>query len=126
MTYRTWNGSRVAVLLLVVALTGTSAAAQQRDSARTHDSIEVSMDPNDMKRMQGEMMQVMVPYMSRMAEANLTATLTALSKPEAAERLATFSRNYYLALMKKGFTKEEALRIVGATSIPHSGGVPGR
>ena len=57
-----------------------------------------------------------------MAEATMETTLWALSKPEAAERLATFSRNYYDALIKKGFTKDEALRIVLSVGIPQSGG----
>lgn len=37
-----------------------------------------------------------------------------MARPETADKLATFTRNYYEALVKKGFTKEEALRIVGS------------
>jgi hypothetical protein len=117
-------GTAVSLLVLMTTVSVTGLAAQQRDSVPKPDSVGISMDPRDAKAMQGEMMNMMVPYMARMAEANLNATLTALSKPEAAERLATFSRNYYQALMKKGFSKDDALRIVASTGIPQSGGVP--
>jgi hypothetical protein len=47
-----------------------------------------------------------------------------MAKPENVELLATFTRNYYDALRRKGFTKEEALQIGVATGIPRmpSGG----
>ncbi len=40
------------------------------------------------------------------------------AKPESADRLATFTKNYYDALIRKGFTKEQALQIVIATGMP--------
>jgi hypothetical protein len=63
-------------------------------------------------------MTMMGPMMSRMAESTMAATLRALSRPEAAEQLATFSRNYYDALIRKGFTKEQALGIVMSVRVP--------
>ena len=39
-----------------------------------------------------------------------------MSKPELLEKLAKQKRNYYLALTKEGFTSDEALRIVVASS----------
>ena len=40
--------------------------------------------------------------------------VSAMAKPEIAEELASFTRNYYEALVAKQFSKEEALRIVAA------------
>ncbi len=37
-----------------------------------------------------------------------------LAKPETAQNLATFVRNLYDALISKGFSKDEALRIVSS------------
>ena len=42
----------------------------------------------------------------------------AATKPEVAARFAKYKRNYYLALIKEGFSADEALRIVVATNDP--------
>jgi hypothetical protein len=66
-----------------------------------------------------QMQQLMVPMMSQMATVMLESTLTALAKPENADRLADFTKHYYDALVKRGFTKEEALQLVAAMGFPH-------
>jgi hypothetical protein len=66
-----------------------------------------------------QMQQMMVPMMAQMATAMLESTLTALAKPENAERLADFTKNYYDALIKRGFAKAEALQLVAAMGFPH-------
>jgi hypothetical protein len=66
-----------------------------------------------------QMQQMMGPMMAQMATVMLEATFTALAKPENTERLADFTKHYYDALIKRGFTKEEALQIVVGTGIPH-------
>lgn len=65
-----------------------------------------------------QMQQLMVPMMSQMASVMLESTLTTLAKPENAERLAEFTKHYYDALLKRGFTKQEALQLVAAMGIP--------
>ena len=60
-------------------------------------------------------------FRAQMAALSLEGTLAALAKPENAERLADFTKNYYDALIKRGFTKEQALQIVMAVGIPRSG-----
>jgi len=97
------------VLIAVGGLAGV-AEAQVRDTtgrgaARSREAVDSAMN-------------MMGPMMSRMAEATMAATLRALSRPEAAEQLATFSRNYYDALIRKGFTKEQALGIVMSVRVP--------
>jgi hypothetical protein len=76
---------------------------------------------NQMREQMDSAMGMMGPMMTQMAEATMAATLQALSKPEAAEQLATFSRNYYNALLKKGFTKDQALSIVMSVRMPLGG-----
>jgi hypothetical protein len=44
------------------------------------------------------------------------ARVAVLTRPEVAEQLATFTRNYFEALLHKGFSRDESLRIVAATS----------
>jgi hypothetical protein len=66
-----------------------------------------------------QMQQMMVPMMSQMATVMLESTLTALAKPENTDRLADFTKHYYDALIKRGFTKEEALQLVAAMGLPH-------
>ena len=50
------------------------------------------------------------------AQAQVLARVAVLTRPEVAEQLATFTRNYFEALLHKGFSRDESLRIVAATS----------
>lgn len=74
--------------------------------------------PNDPQAMIQQQMQMMGPMMGMMMEGMMESMLATLAKPQTAERLATFTKSYYDALVRKGFTKEEALRIVTAVGIP--------
>ena len=47
----------------------------------------------------------------------IEGTLKALEKPETIDRLARFARRYYDALIKQGFSKEEALEIVAGAGL---------
>jgi hypothetical protein len=103
---RIWSG----LPILLLGLFSRPMLAQQTDS--------LNITADSMQEMMGAQMEMMTPMWAKMAEASITSTFAALSKPEAAERLAAFTRNYYNALLKKGFTKDEALRIVTSTGIP--------
>ena len=87
-------------VLVVIALVPIDAGAQQKQPS------------------QEEIMQMMGPMMSRMMEAMMQAMLAMMARPETADQLATFTRNYYEALVAKGFSKEEALRIVTSVGMP--------
>ena len=50
--------------------------------------------------------------------AALERTLTLLEKPGTAERLARFSKAYYDALLERGFTQDQAIRILVGTGMP--------
>jgi len=67
---------------------------------------------------QQEMLKMMGPMMGKMMESMMEAMFTTMAKPQTAELLATFSKNYYDALIAKGFSKEDALRIVTSVGIP--------
>lgn len=62
--------------------------------------------------------------MAKMIEVGIESQLTVLSKPEAAEKMARYVRNFQEALIKQGFSKEEALRIVTSLSLPSATASP--
>jgi hypothetical protein len=66
----------------------------------------------------GAAMGFMGPMMGQMMESMMTGMFAALAKKEMADNLATFTKNYFEALLKRGFTREEALRIVVAVGVP--------
>ncbi len=70
------------------------------------------------EEMQELMSAMMGPMMARMMESMMETMLKILAKPESAEQLATFSKNFYDALIAKGFSKEDALRIVVSIGMP--------
>jgi hypothetical protein len=55
-----------------------------------------------------------MPDLTPMLTQILRAGLAAIATPEAAEQLATFSRNYYDALRARGFGDEGAMALVAA------------
>lgn len=49
---------------------------------------------------------------TQMMSAQMQSTLDFFAREDVADKLAKFTRNYYTALMKHGFTKDEALIII--------------
>ena len=76
--------------------------------------------PNDMVEQQ---VKAMTPMVTEMTRATLRASLEFYAQPSTAKSLATFSRNYFDALMGAGFTRDEAIRIVAAHGLPALTGV---
>ena len=74
--------------------------------------------PDSMRAQMEQASAMMGPMMGQMMEAMMEGMLRVMAKPENIDRLATFTRNYYEALIRKGFTKDEALQIVVAAGIP--------
>ena len=109
-------GTRSLIATLVMAfglLVGVAEGQQVQDTTRP--------TPDQMREQMNAQMGMMGPMISQMAEATMSATLKALTRAEAADQLAAFSRNYYNALIKKGFTKDQALSIVASVGIPLAG-----
>jgi hypothetical protein len=59
-----------------------------------------------------------VPDEARTVEAVIDAQLRLAERPETAARVAAFKRNLYEALLKKGFTGDQAMQITIATPLP--------
>lgn len=103
------------LFLAVLALAGVpDLQAQVRpDSARTAAG---TMQPP--MEAQYEDMVGMAPMVGQMMQVMMRSILQTLALPESTELLATFTRNYFDALIAKGFSRDEALRIVMAHGIP--------
>ena len=61
-----------------------------------------------------QMQEVMGPMMRANVQAMMEAMLAVLARKETADQMASFSKNYLDALVAKGFSHEEALRLVAA------------
>jgi hypothetical protein len=97
------------VLLLALLGSVQLAHAQTEQRAKpTPDEIQKMTDSTG----------AMTVVMSRMAEIQLEAQLKVAERPETAERIATFKKNLFDALRRKGFTAEQSLQILNATSLP--------
>jgi hypothetical protein len=76
------------------------------------------LSPEEMRQQMEVAFGAMVPMMGKMMEAMIEAQLTVISKPDSAEKMAQYVKNFYEALIKNGFSKEEAFKIVTSISIP--------
>ena len=74
--------------------------------------------PQDMQKIMDATFGAMVPMMARMTEVMIEAQLKFAALPDTADRIATFKKNLYESLLKKGFTASQALQIVVATNAP--------
>lgn len=94
----------------LVALFGlcTLANAQARQQKPSPEEMQRMMDSTG----------AMLPTLGRMTEVQLEAQLKVAERPETAERIATFKKNLFEALRKRGFTVEQSLQIVNATPMP--------
>ena len=101
------NSNRIVtvVLILIVAILIVATG--------TFSPSKASQQPE-----QEDMMAMMGPMMGQMMESMMQTMLTVIAKPETAEQLATFTKNYYDALIAKGSSQEQALEIVTSVGIP--------
>lgn len=65
-----------------------------------------------------EFRRAIAPMTRLLMETVTEAWLDMLEKPETAQRIAAYTRNYYEALIQEGFAREEALQIVSSSNIP--------
>ncbi len=92
-------------------------------SARAEDAPAQSIDPKARQQEAQQAMQAMMgPMMAQMMTTMVEAMSKTFAKQEIADNFAMFTRNYYLALVKNGFTEEEALKIVISSGLPSMGG----
>lgn len=108
----------LALAALGTAGTITTLSAQEQPTHRQEqaDSTAMTADSTAM------FMEMMGPTFGMMMEQMVDGLMRALERPATAERLATFTRNYYDALIAKGFSEEQALRLVIAVGFPAMAG----
>ena len=94
--------------IIIAALTLITCAAYATDK----------MTPEQQQAMMQQQMKMMTPMFGEMMKIMMETQFQILSRPDTADKLASFTRNYYRALLKKGFTKEQALDIVMRAGFP--------
>ena len=105
---------KIAVIVVVMLVTITSIFS-------IASAEEKKMTSEEQQQMVQQQMQMMGPMFGQMMKAMMEAELDVLSNPATADKLASFTKNYYDALIKKGFSKEEALHIAMAVGVPSLG-----
>lgn len=95
-----------------------SSEQEMKPPAKTSEETPAAPEQKQVQMEMDKAFQQMGPAMGSMMEGMMGAMFRFLAKPETAENLATFTKNYYEALIKKGFSEEEALRIVVSVGVP--------
>jgi hypothetical protein len=109
MTRKTSLRVPALALALILAMVASSTPLMAQNPAQPNFRVQP-----DSASMAGAMAN-MAPMMQQMMTAQLTATLQFYAKPETADLMAQIAHNYYLALIRQGFTAEQALVIVAAS-----------
>ncbi|MDO8730184.1 MAG: hypothetical protein Q7J69_03235 [Candidatus Omnitrophota bacterium] len=111
--------------LAVAAVSLPSAGAVFAEDEPRAEFQEISAQPQSRANRQptaAEMQEIMGPMMGEMMSNMLKAMSKTMAEPQIAQNFATFTRNYYQALTDRGFSEEEALKIVTASGLPSMGG----
>ncbi len=111
---------RPVVLAAAAVVTAATAAAQQRPGAAPAAPVRDSLvlrqpaDPTDFEQsFQHDLQKVLARFMSQQYEA--------LAAPENVRSLARFTKSYFDELVRLGFSRDEALRIVVGQRVPLPG-----
>jgi hypothetical protein len=99
-----------AIYFLVMALAVISVANAQNPKPPTPVQPPINQFLKDL--------DASVPVRVKETDILVTAQVSALAKPETAEKMARYVKNFQNALIKEGFTKEEALKIVTSMPLP--------
>lgn len=101
------------VLALAIGVMPTLSVAQTTATPPSSRDEEI-------RRLMESSSNAMVPSAARTADAVLDAELKLAERPDTALRVASFKRNLYEALLKKGFSAEQSMQIVLHTPLPSS------
>ena len=114
MQTRRGRGSVIKKIVLIIIFLLFSAISSAEEQKLT---------PEQQQRLIQQQMQLMTPMFGQMMKVMMEALVDVLATQETAYKLATYTKNYYEALINKGFSNEEALRIVMAVGFPSSPGM---
>jgi hypothetical protein len=95
------------VYLLVIAISVISVANAQVPAPQPPPINQIMKDLDNG-----------VPITMKVTDTAIAAQLSALAKPETAQKMARYVKNFQNALIKEGFTREEALKIVTSMPLP--------
>lgn len=109
---------KIIVGIAVMMYAGTVWAADEKPADEKPSATGEKMSSAQQQEMMQQTMQAMTPFFGQVMKAMMEAQLEILAQPGTAEKLATYTRNYYEALVRKGFSKEEALRIAMTVGFP--------
>ena len=113
------------LLMVLPIVSGTVVYAEDASQGTEQSWPEAAPSKGERQspeEMRQQMEQVMGPMMGMMMGQMMEGMAKSMAKPEVAQGFAAFTRNYYLALVKQGFTEEQAMKIVTSTGFPSMGG----
>ena len=102
--------------------TDDQAPAAQVQQLQSAPQPQASPRGDDSLRAKASSLWQTGPNLGLMIESMISAKLKFYAQPETANAIAAFTRNYYDALIKRGFTEEQALKIVSTVGVPSMSG----
>ena len=114
-------------LILATYSASFAQAKSKTKSKQTSDSVNVSGKPSDVFGGENGMMSAMNsmgPMISNMAKSMMDAQLEYYKQPGKLVEIAKLQKQYFDALVKEGFTEDQALKIITSDSLlPKGSGV---
>ncbi|HMV79716.1 MAG TPA: hypothetical protein PL048_14950 [Leptospiraceae bacterium] len=117
---------KVAVWLFLAVLISVPLSAKDRDRKVKKNSDSVKGEPAETVRPEGNQFdsfgQSMQNSMAEMVRMMYRTVFTEYSKKENTDLIASYYKNLYDSLIEKGFTKEEAMKIILNAGVPSVSG----
>ncbi len=100
-----------------LASVGLAACLAGAAHAQTSPSSPPAAPMSQEEQKRAAALASLAPLVSKTTEELVEAQLKIAERPETAERIATFKKNLFEALRRKGFTAEQAMQLTVATSV---------
>ncbi len=107
-------------IISIVLLSIVCATAQKKSFAENK-----KLTPEQQQKLIQQQMQMMTPMFGQIMKTTMEAQLEIIAKFETADKLASFTKNFNDALIKKGFSKDQAFKIVLSAGFPAFPGMQG-
>lgn len=104
----------VGLVITLVLAASSQVEAQKKTSRDTTAAVTATMGPPNMQAM----IDSIGPMFSALMGGMYGGIVDYLVQPETAVKLATFAKNYFDELLKRGFTRAEALTLVQGIGVP--------
>jgi hypothetical protein len=107
------------VAMALALMAASSVHSQTPPAGESHKEASGAQGLEQLESQMRNAYAQMEAHRPKEVAATVSAQLETLSKPESAAQVAKYVRNLYLALIREGFSEDQALKLVSGLPLPN-------